>query len=117
MKGFGWTRGMQGGIGYPPLVVLFRNRWTYVEDSANHGGTTCFACCRDNGIPYGYEPPQRFGQPRSYGMCCWRSLVKNHQPSVPLFLNKLPRISWLKFVDTIKQEGESPDVNKPTPTS
>jgi hypothetical protein len=109
MKGFGWTRGMQGGIGYPLLVILYHNKWTYVEDSANHGGTICQTCSRENNIPYGYEP-QRFGQPKPYGMCCWRSLVEQKCPYKNLLLNELPRISWNQFVDAIKQEGHKPDI-------
>lgn len=45
LMGFSWTRGRQGGIGYPPLVIIYRNRWHRVEDSENHGGTNCRFCC------------------------------------------------------------------------
>lgn len=85
MEGFGWTRGMQGGIGYPPLVVKHRGRWRLVQDSHNHGGTHCRLC----------DGP------------CLRALVVRPERwiadimhSIPN-LNRLPQIPWSEFAIAI----------------
>lgn len=74
IEGFALTAGQQGGIGYPPEIVKYKNRWYFVDDSRAHGGDICYKCSEARGIKYGFIP-QRFGQPRAYGSACYRSLV------------------------------------------
>ena len=113
MKGFAFTRGMQGTSGYPPLIILYRGKWTYVEGSSNHGGSICYICSYDNNIPFGHESAKDFEQPRPYGMRCYRSLVVWKTPYKRFFLNKLPTITWEQFVAAIKRERSLPEVIKP----
>jgi len=113
MKGFAFTRGMQGTSGYPPLIILYRGRWTYVEGSSNHGGSICHVCSHDNNVPFGHTLTRAFEQPRPYGMRCYRSLVKRKTPYKRLLLNRLPTITWEQFVEAMKREERLPEVINP----
>lgn len=105
--GFSWTRGMQGGIGYPPLVIKYKGQWTLVEDSQNHGGTVCSRCtlAETGHYPIRIPPKDRFSQPTFQGVPCIAARVETLRPKVPLYFNRLPRITWQEFEALIKREG------------
>lgn len=108
ITGMGWTQGQQGGIGYPPLIVKYKNKWWFVEGSRNHGGTICFQCSRDKHITYGYEPGGFAEQPRAFGSVCYRSLI----PKAKTYPTRIPRrsLSWEQFVTIVKTEYGEPNV-------
>lgn len=108
IEGTSWTRGQQGGIGYPPQLVRYKRKWYWVEDSRNHGGSVCPQCSKDRNIEYGFMA-QRFDQPRPYGSQCYRSLCP-HTKSIPRDLRGVGSMSWQQFVTIIKREKGEPVV-------
>jgi len=104
IEGMDSTQGQQGGIGWPPAIVKYENRWWFVECSRTHGGTVCSQCSRDRGIPYGYKPSNKFGeQPLAFGSACYRSLLPKAQkyPSLKqAFQRAMP---WEQFVSIVKE--------------
>ena len=109
MKGFSLTQGQQGGIGYPPEIVKYKNRWHFVEDSRGHGGDICYKCSEARGIKYGFIP-QRWGQPKSYGSACYRSLVPRAttKPSLKQALTRT--IPWQQYVSIVKELYGEPEI-------
>ncbi len=108
-----YTIGQQGGIGYPPALVKFKDKWYFVDDSRFHGGTICQQCSKTRGVPFGYKP-QKWGQPKPYGSPCYRSLV-------PKF-NKTPRdirdayanpMTWDEYKKLIIQYYGEPEIISP----
>ena len=104
-----WTQGQQGGIGYPPELVKYNGKWFWVEKSRSHGGSICFQCSRDRGIPYGYRPGGFAEQPKPYGSRCYRSL-RPRTKSHPRNVAKAGIMTWREFVNIIKREYGEPEV-------
>lgn len=109
LEGISWTSGQQGGIGYPPELVRYRNKWYWVEDSRNHGGTICYACSEYRNIPHGFKPGGFAQQPKPYGSACYRSL----RPSCKMRsrkMNAIQTMPWEEFRNIIKQLYGEPEV-------
>lgn len=111
IEGISWTLGQQGGIGYPPQIVKYRNRWWFVEGSRSHGGTVCYRCSDDRGIPYGHKPSNRFGeQPLAFGSACYRSLIPKAK-TMPSFKQAFHQImDWEQFVSIVKELYGEPNI-------
>ena len=108
MQGIGITQGQQGGCGYPPLIVKYKGKWVWVDDSRNHGGSICYLCSKARDIPYGHTPGGRFEQPKPYGSRCYRSLLERRLPYKSVFSIR-DSISWNEFVDAIRLESGEPE--------
>jgi len=111
---FSLTAGQQGGIGYPPEIVKYKNKWWFVEDSRNHGGDMCYQCSEARGIKYGFIP-QRFGQPKAYGSACYRSLVPkaDTRPSLKQVYKRY--MPWETFVAIVRNQYGEPEVMERKP--
>ena len=109
LKGYSLTQGQQGGIGYPPLILKHQNKWWFVNESRNHGGTVCQTCSKDRGIASGYTP-QRWGQPEPFGSRCYRSLLPITS-TVPTLTQAFSRtINWPDAVILIKETYGDPKI-------
>jgi hypothetical protein len=91
MRGYSWTKGMQGGIGYPPLVVNWKSRWWSVKDSESHGGSKCAACAKA-----GVERCPRLGVTDEF----------MGQARARQWLGDMPQMSWADFARRVSEREE-----------